>query len=88
MTTKLSMYLQEVVFEGRMSYWQRLRRARSEYLNGSGAESTSNITMESDFYYWMQRTYGIRMEFIDGKISGSYTIVDPRKELLFKLKYT
>ena len=42
---------------------------------------------ESSFRYWAERTYGIIPNLHNGKVEGSYQIVDTKKHLLFQIKY-
>lgn len=77
--------------QARLMYWNRLRLARREYveetgLNHFGIHTSSAIETDA-FTEWMNSKYGIRLEFIDGNISGAYTITDEKKMMMFLLKY-
>lgn len=87
---EIGISLNEAVRESRTSYWQKLRLARAEYMGETNIDPYTNAPARvgSDFYYWMQNRYGIRMDFVDGLISGTYTVVDAKKEMLFRIKYT
>jgi hypothetical protein len=73
----------------RTAYWMKLRKARAEYNDETNTDpySSAPATVGSDFYYWLQNKYGIRMDFEDGLVAGTYTVIDPKKEMLFRLKY-
>lgn len=75
--------------QARLIYWQRLRGARVEYANETGSDSITQIYLGANdgFYQWMQDKYGIQLEFIDGNISGAYTVLDEKKLMMFLLKY-
>ena len=74
--------------QARLLYWQRLRGARVEYADETGSDSITQVTKHNDgFYQWMQDKYGIQLEFINGNISGAYTILDEKKLMMFLLKY-
>lgn len=81
--------LNAAVRQSRTSYWQKLRQARAEYMGETSVDTYHSppATIGSDFYYWMQNRYGIRMDFTDGLVSGTYTVVDAKKEMLFRIKY-
>ncbi len=76
--------------QAKLMYWQRLRTARIEFADETGADPLTHVSKaHSDgFYYWMQHKYGIQLEFIDGNISGAYTILDEKKLTLFLLKHS
>ena len=70
-----------------LMYWQRLRGARVEYATEIGVHPQEMITKGSGFYEWMEKKYGVKLEFIDGNISGAYTVTDKKKLTMFLLKY-
>lgn len=75
--------------QAQLLYWNRLRGARTEYADETGSDPHARVTANDDsgFFNWMQRKYGVKLEFIDGHISGAYTVVNDNKFLLFTLKY-
>jgi hypothetical protein len=79
------------VNQSRLLYWQRLRLARQEYVDETGLAHfgihTSSAVETDAFTEWMDNKYGIRLEFVDGNISGAYTITDEKKMMMFLLKY-
>lgn len=71
--------------QSKLLYWQRLRLARNEYANETNNRSA---VFETDgFSQWMNNKYGIQLEFVDGGISGAYTVTDEKKLMMFLLKY-
>ncbi len=70
----------------RDQYWNALHLMRSEYLqeNLGNYDLTSRPTM----HYWAELKYGFKMG-LDGQ--GNYTqdheVVDPKRYMLFQLKY-
>lgn len=69
--------------QARLLYWNRLRLARREYTEETG---TNDIDIDK-FSHWMNNKYGLQLEFIDGNISGAYTITNEKKMMMFTLKY-
>lgn len=72
----------------RNEYWVMLKRARNDYYNLTEEASAQFGITESDFYYYMQRNYGVKVNLVDGKIDASYQIVDDKKHMLFIMKYS
>ena len=71
----------------RNEYWLMLKRARNEYYDLT--ENVHEVTItESDFYYYMQHNYGVKVNLVDGKIDASYQITDEKKHMLFIMKYS
>ena len=75
--------------QAELLYWSRLRGARLEYAEKEGVDPWQevNTTDENGFYYWMQRKYGVKLEFVDRHISGAYQVIDDKKFMFFTLKY-
>lgn len=71
----------------RNEYWVMLKRARNEYYDLVAGVPDVDMT-ESDFYYYMQHNYGVRVNLVDGKIDSSYQITDEKKHMLFIMKYS
>jgi hypothetical protein len=72
-------------------YWQRLRSARSEYieLTGDNPGSFDFIKDNGGFYTWMQNKYGIKVRFSStGEITGDFDIVNEQKFTFFLLRFT
>ena len=71
--------------EKRLKYWTAIRTAHVDYEqneNHGYYEPTLN-----GFKAWMERKWGVKVEFIDGNISAMYTVVDEPKYSMFILKY-
>ena len=77
------------VKQAQLMYWKRLRNARTEYAVEAGVDALERVSIDNNegFYYWLQRKYGIKLEFIDGNISGAYQITDQKKYTFFLLKH-
>lgn len=71
----------------RNKYWQMLRSAKNDFLKLTDQASIEYDIGEGAFYYYLQQNYGLKVELIDGKISGEYTIVDDKKYTIFLLKF-
>ena len=71
----------------RNSYWAMLRKANADYLKLTNQAGIKNEIGMSGFYYYLQQTYGLKVELIDGRSGGEHAIVDEKKHLLFLLKY-
>jgi hypothetical protein len=71
--------------EQRTQYWGALHSARKEYTSDIGDNAGM---VGSTFPHWMEQKYGLRMG-LDG--SGNYTqeysVSNPKRFLLFRLKY-
>ena len=71
--------------EKRLKYWTAIRAAHIDYEqneNHGYYEPTLN-----GFKSWMERKWGVKVEFIDGNISSTYSVVDEPKYSMFILKY-
>jgi hypothetical protein len=69
-------------------YWRMLRSAKNEFLNLTGQESAEYDILDGAFYYYLERNYGLKVELIDGQISGEYSVINEKKYLLFLLKFS
>jgi len=71
----------------RHAYWGACALARQEYL----AENKGNfdLTSRPRLDFWMNEKYGFQMGFdeIDGGITENYTVTDPKKFMLFQIKF-
>lgn len=71
----------------RNDYWRKLRLARADYeLNACHGHYEPDTRY---FITWMLDKWGIEVSMskeVDG-ISGDYTVVDPKKYMLFQIKY-
>jgi hypothetical protein len=80
--TKVFAEALEVQRTKRDQYWMALKRVRQEY-----TAKKDGIYNPSEFYYWLQRKYGIKVLIVNDNISADYEIVDDSKYLMFCLKY-
>lgn len=70
----------------RTQYWAMLKRAWNDYKAGYGDEYyEANL---SGFRYWMERTWGVQIEVVDGNFGAEYAVSDEQKFLLFRIKYS
>lgn len=67
----------------RNQYWDAVRQAGTEYKDLNG-EISGN---KESFYYYMQKTYGVKIDMADGGIGDHYEVVDPKKFMLWQLKH-
>jgi hypothetical protein len=70
----------------RNDYWNACALMRKEYLK----ENEGDISMNRPrLDFWANERYGFLMEFdaIDGGITEHYTVTNPKKFLLFQLKF-
>ena len=70
----------------RRQYWGALKDARAEYLADNAG--VLDLTARPTLHYWMEGKYGIKMG-IDGQgnYTDSYSVVDPKKFMLFQIKH-
>lgn len=70
----------------RFDYWAAVRRMREEYVKEH--EGMFDLTVRPTVHYWAEQKYGFVMG-IDGQgdYTGEYTVVDPKKFMLFQVKY-
>ena len=72
--------------EKRDQYWQSLYYMRQEYL----AEHTGNydLTSRPTMHYWAEERYGFKMGLDgQGNYTQDYEVVEPKKFMLFQIKY-
>lgn len=72
--------------EQRQRYWDSLYRMRQEYMadNKGNFDLTSRPTM----HYWAELKYGFRMGLDgQGNYTQDYEVTDPKKFMLFQIKY-
>ena len=71
----------------RYRYWAMLKRAKLDFIELTEQASVEYEMGDGAFYHYLEKTYGLKVELIDGKIAGEYAVVDEKKYLLFLLKY-
>lgn len=72
--------------EKRTQYWSALQSLRKEYLleNTGVYDLTSRPTM----HYWAELKYGFKMGLDgQGNYTQDYEVVDPKRFMLFQIKY-
>lgn len=71
--------------EKRNRYWGWLQAAWRDYQEADhGPYGEPNF---SSFKYFMEKTYGLRVNMVGSNIDSSYQIIDDSKYTLFLLKY-
>ena len=75
-----------VMRDKRQQYWSALRLAREEYMQEH--KGVYDLTARPTLHYWVEEKYGLRMEMDgQGNYTQSFTIVDPKRYLIFQLKF-
>ena len=69
----------------RNQYWNALHAVRTEYREAVG----DNIEVKGPTLpFWVEQKYGIKMGLDDsGNYTQYYDIVDPKRFMLFQIKY-
>jgi hypothetical protein len=69
----------------RKQYWGALHAVRKEYREAVG----DNVGMTGDTMpHWVEKKYGLRMgQDGQGNYTQHYDIVDPKRFMLFQIKY-
>lgn len=66
-------------------HWRTLQKAKVEYDNLRIAQG-QNFELDG-FATWLEETYGIRLEKVEGMIGQNFNIVDDTKYTFYKLKF-
>lgn len=71
----------------RYQYWNACAKMRQEYLDDQ--KGVYDLTARPRLDYWANEKYGFQMQFdaIDGGITEHYTITDPKKFMMFQIKF-
>lgn len=70
----------------RWDYWKAVNEARQDYLEEF--KGVYDLTVRPALHYWIEEHYGIRMGIDDqGNYTQDYQIVDPKRYMMFQLKY-
>lgn len=71
--------------EERNRYWQAIYAMRPEYIE----EFRGDYSMtRPSIHYWAEQKYGFKMESDGtGNYTANYTVTDPKKFMLFQIKY-
>ena len=71
--------------KNRWDYWGILKKVRDEFLTKS---KFLDLVNELDsFAAYVEKTYGFKMNIVDGKITDKYDIVDEKLYTFFRLKW-
>jgi hypothetical protein len=72
--------------EQRFDYWAAIRRMREEYMKEN--QGVYDLTARPTVHYWAEQKYGFKMGMDEQcDYTGEYTVVDPKKFMLFQLKF-
>lgn len=70
----------------RMEYWNALYLMRQEYMEDNKGQI--DPTVRPTMHYWAELKYGFKMGLDgQGNYTQDYDVVDPKKFMLFQLKY-
>lgn len=69
----------------RWDYWAALKQVRQEYMSILDTSSAKFDAYEFEDY--LENTYGVKMNIVNGNITDGYKIMDEKKYLLFLLKF-
>ena len=71
--------------EERNRYWHAIHAMRPEYME----EFKGDFSMtRPSIHYWANEKYGFQMEADgEGNYTANYTVTDPKKFMLFQIKY-
>ncbi len=67
-------------------YFDAIRRMRQEYLNEH--KGVYDLTARPTVHFWAEQKYGFAMALDGtGNYTAEYTVTDPKKFMLFQIKY-
>lgn len=70
----------------RDQYWNAIHSMRNDYLEENKGQY--DMTARPTIHYYAELKYGIKMGLDgQGNYTKDYTVVDPKKFMLFQLKY-
>jgi len=74
-----------MITEQRKQYWGALHAVRSEYREEVGNnDGMTGPTLP----FWVEQKYGLRMGLdVSGSYTQHYDVIDPKKFMLFQIKY-
>lgn len=73
----------EEYIKKREKFWSVLKLIRKEFM----AETKSTSYDSYEFEEYVKEKYGIKLNFVEGNIGGTYEVVDQQKHLIFLLKF-
>lgn len=72
--------------ERRDKYFEVVRSLRAEYVEEQ--KGVYDITVRPRLDYWVNEKYGFQMQTDgQGNYTAEYTVTDPKKFMLFQIKY-
>jgi hypothetical protein len=70
----------------RIQYWHAIYAMRADYIEEN--KGVYDLTTRPTLHYYAELKYGIRMGLDgQGNYTKDYTVVDPKKFMLFQIKY-
>lgn len=70
----------------RWQYWNALNRMRTEYI--TQFQDQYDLTVRPTLQHWAEEKYGFKMGMSEtGDYTETYTVVDPKKFMIFQIKY-
>ena len=79
-------YREETFKQDRNRYWQACHAMRAEYLEEN--KGIYDLTVRPRLDYWANEKYGFQMDMdSEGNYTANYTVTDPKKFMLFQIKY-
>jgi len=73
------------VSENRYEHWLTLTKVKAEFDHACTAQG-HQVDIDA-FYEWMELTYGVRLQRVEGMIGPEFSVVDEQKYLMYKLKF-
>ncbi len=72
--------------QDRDRYWGAIHAMRPEYIEQY--KGMYDLTNRPAIHHWAEQKYGFRMETDGtGNYTANYTVVEPKKFMLFQIKY-
>lgn len=72
--------------ESRARYWAAVYSMRQEYMRDH--QGVFDLTIRPRIDYWANEKYGFQMGIdCEGNYTAAYTVTDPKKFMLFQIKY-
>ena len=72
--------------ENRTQYWSAIKGVRKEYLEAN--TGNYDMTARPTMHHWTEEKYGFKMETDGtGNYTENYTVTNPKKFMLFQIKY-
>lgn len=66
-------------------HWRSLQRAKNDFEDLCQAQGRAYKIEE--FYAWLETTYGIRLQQVEGMIGPEFNIINEQKYLIYQLKF-